>query len=270
MNPMKTVSLQKFNEIGEFFKGRKVLVAFSGGVDSAVLATLANEHAEKVLLLNVTSPIVSDNELEKARKVAQELGIELQTIEFEWLQEERLAENPKDRCYQCKRKLAMLWMNVAMEKRLDLVVEGTSSSDLEGYRPGVQALKEIGIISPFLDNGITKDEIREYARENGLSVAEEPSMACLATRFPYGVKITREKLNMVEQVERHIIDEFQINCVRARFHGDLVRIEVGSEERAKLFDTKKLNQLHKFAREVGFTYVTLDARGYRSGSLDEE
>jgi uncharacterized protein len=269
MNPMNRVVVEKFNKVGKFFKGKKVLLAFSGGVDSTVLAKLANDYAKEVLLLNVKSAIVSDAELKKAKKVAQELGIRLQTIEFGWLQEQRLTKNPKNRCYQCKRELAKLWVNVASKEGLDLVVEGTSSSDLEGYRPGLQALKEIGISSPFLVNGITKDEIREYARENGLSVADEPSMACLATRFPYGIEITKEKLRMVEQVERHIIDEFQINCVRARFHGDLVRIEVGTEERFKLFDTKKLDQLHRFAKDVGFTYVTIDASGYRSGSLDE-
>jgi uncharacterized protein len=269
MNPMNEEVIAKFRKVGMFFKGKKVLVAFSGGVDSTVLAKLANDHAEEVILLNVESPIISDAEKEKAKRVAQELGIQLLQTEFEWLQEQKLVENPKDRCYLCKKEIAKLWLNKATEAGLKLVVEGTSSSDLVGYRPGLQALKELGIHSPFLDNGITKEEIRAFARKNELSVADEPSMACLATRFPYGTTITNEKLKMVNAVERYMLEQFQINCSRARFHGDLVRIEVEPEERSKLFDTKKLDQLYEFANEVGFKYVTIDVKGYRTGSLDE-
>lgn len=269
MNLMKSDGSEKFRKVGEFFKGKKVLVAFSGGVDSTVLAKLARDHAEEVLLLNVESPLISDAEIEKARRVAQELGIQLQQTKFEWLHEQRLTENPKDRCYLCKKELAKLWLNKAEEAGFSIVVEGTSSSDLVGHRPGLQALKELGIHSPFLDQGITKEEIREYGRENELSVADEPSMACLATRFPYGTTITNEKLKMVNAIERYMLEQFQINCIRARFHGDLVRIEVEPEERLKLFDTKKLDQLYEFAKEVGFKYVTIDVRGYRTGSLDE-
>ena len=266
---MKSEVSEKFDKVGEFFKGKKILVAFSGGVDSTVLAKLARDHAEEVILLNVESPLISDAEREKAKQVAQDLGVKLLQTEFEWLQEQKLAENPKDRCYLCKKELAKLWLNKATESGLSLVVEGTSSSDLEGYRPGLQALKELGIHSPFLDNDITKDDIREYARMNELSVADEPSMACLATRFPYGTKITSANLKMVNQVEQYILEEFHINCSRARFHGDLVRIEVGPDERSKLFDTKKLDRLYEYVKEVGFKYVTIDVRGYRTGSLDE-
>jgi uncharacterized protein len=266
---MKKKVSDKFDRVGQFLKGKQVLVAFSGGVDSTVLAKLANNYAEKALLFNVVSQIVPEVETNKAKRIAKELDMKILTLEFQWLQNRELIENPKDRCYRCKSELAKLWVNTASENGLDIVIEGTSRSDMKGYRPGLQALKEMEVISPFLDSGITKDEIREYARENGLSVADEPSMACLATRFPYGIQITKEKLKMVNQVERYIVEEFQINCVRARFHGDLVRIEVGTEERRKLFDTKKLDHLHKFAKEVGFKYVTFDLRGYRTGSLDE-
>ena len=269
MNPMRKEVSEKFEKVGEFLKGKQVLVAFSGGVDSAVLAKIANDYAEKVLLLNVVSPIVPEVETNKAERVAKELEMEIQSVQFHWLQNRELTENPRDRCYKCKSELAKLWVNMALEKGFELVIEGTSSSDIEGYRPGLQALKENEVSSPFLDNGITKDEIREYAREKNLSVADEPSMACLATRFPYGMQITKEKLNMVDQIERYLIKAFQINCVRARFHGDLVRIEVGTEERSKLFDPKKLDQLHRFAKKVGFKYVTIDVKGYRTGSLDE-
>jgi len=185
------------------------------------------------------------------------------------LEDNEFTRNPRDRCYLCKKKLAKIWTEYASERGLDMVVEGTSASDLKGHRPGKRALREMGVTSPFLDAGITKDEIRKYARENGLSVADRPSMACLATRFPYGVQIIKKHVNMVDAIEHAVRRIFEVHTIRARFHGDLVRIEVGSDERDKLFDSIKLDELNEFAKSVGFTYVTIDAKGYRTGAMDE-
>jgi len=127
----------------------------------------------------------------------------------------------------------------------------------------------MGVMSPFLDADMTKDEIRQYARDNGLSVANRPSMACLATRFPYGVQITKKHVEMVDAIEQAVRQIFEVHTIRARFHGDLVRIEVGSDERDKLFDTNKLDELNKLASSVGFTYVAIDTKGYRTGAMDE-
>ncbi|MFX1482902.1 MAG: hypothetical protein ACFFCP_06905, partial [Promethearchaeota archaeon] len=152
---------------------------------------------------------------------------------------------------------------------MDFVVEGTNATDMDGHRPGAKALEEAGVLSPFRDEGITKDEIRTYAREVGLSVADRPSMACLSSRFPYGTEITEDRVRRIDRVEREVRETFDIECVRARFHGDLVRIEVGRGERGKLFDEDKLDELHELARRAGFKYVTLDVFGYRTGAMNE-
>ena len=151
----------------------------------------------------------------------------------------------------------------------DTVIEGTTATETEGYRPGLAALKESGVDSPYLQVGVSKAEIREYARENGLSIAEKPSGACLATRFPYGTEITHERLAMVATVEGAVREIFGVECVRARFHGDLVRVEVGTEELSRMYDPEKLQRLDAAAKDAGFTYVTLDLQGYRTGAMDE-
>ncbi len=266
---MKDTTRTKFNEVCKFLSGKRVLVAFSGGVDSTVLAHIAKNCAAEVFLLTIVSPTVPEGELLLARDVADELGLELKEESFRWLEESNLSENLVDRCYTCKRALASRWVNNAQELGLEMVIEGTTDTETEGYRPGLKALKESGVNSPYLQVGITKAEIREYARENSLSIADKPSGACLATRFPYGTAITNELLTMVENVERSVKDLFGVECVRARFHGDLVRIEVGQNELEKMFDVENLERLNKIAKDSGFTYVTLDTQGYRTGAMDE-
>jgi len=266
---MNEHSKDKFSKIANLLSGQRLLVAFSGGVDSSVLALLAKKHGERAVLLTVDSVLSPQSELANAKKVADELNIESEIIHVDHLEDNEFTKNPRDRCYLCKKKLARVWIEYAGKRGLDMVVEGTSASDLKGHRPGERALREMGVISPFLVAGMTKDEIRQYARNNGLSVADRPSMACLATRFPYGVDITKKHVDMVDAIEQAVRRIFEVRTVRARFHGDLVRIEVGSEERDKLFDTNKLDELNELARSVGFTYVAIDAKGYRTGAMDE-
>ena len=266
---MNNHSKNKFGKIASLLSGQRILVAFSGGVDSSVLAHLAKKHGERVVLLTVDSILSPQSELANAKKVADELNIESEIIQVDHLEDNGFTKNPRDRCYLCKKKLSSVWIEFAEKRGLDVVVEGTSASDLKGHRPGERALREMGVTSPFLDAGITKDEIRKYARENGLSVADRPSMACLATRFPYGVHITKKHVNMVDAIEQAVRWIFEVHTVRARFHGDLVRIEVGSDERNKLFDTNKLDELNELAKSIGFTYVAIDVKGYRTGAMDE-
>ncbi|MGY5859893.1 MAG: ATP-dependent sacrificial sulfur transferase LarE [Candidatus Thorarchaeota archaeon] len=266
---MKDSTVAKFEEIKNVLAGKKILVAFSGGVDSSVLASIVSEVATETTLLLVSSPTVPETELTSAEDIAKELGLKLIVKKFDWLSEESLASNPIDRCFKCKQILADSWMKTAEELSLEIVVEGTTASETEGYRPGAKALEESGVQSPYLEVGITKDEIREYARSIGLSVAEKPSMACLATRFPYDTEINHERLQMVEAVERSVRTIFDVECVRARYHGDLVRIEVGEHELPKMFDTTKMNKLEQQAHDAGFAYVTLDLKGYRTGAMDE-
>jgi len=266
---MKDLTVAKFDSIKRNLTGKKILVAFSGGVDSTVLASIVSEVASDTTLLIISSPTVPESELFGAKDIAKELGLKLIVKEFNWLGEKSLATNQIDRCFRCKQILAESWLKTAQELGLDIVVEGTTASETEGYRPGAKALEDSGVHSPYLDVNITKDEIREYARNRGLSVAEKPSMACLATRFPYGTEINHERLKMVETVEKAVMTIFDVECVRARFHGDLVRIEVGENELPVMFDTAKMKELEEQAREAGFSYVTLDIRGYRTGAMDE-
>lgn len=266
---MKDTTKSKFDAIKSNLTGMKVLVAFSGGVDSTVLASLASDAASVTSLLTISSPTVPKSELDGARRIAEELGLELIVKEVDWFSDETLANNPIDRCFKCKQVLSNIWMVTAKELNLDMVIEGTTATETEGYRPGARALRESGVNSPYLEANVTKEEVREYARSKGLSVAEKPSGACLATRFPYGTEINHERLQMVESVENAVKEIFNVECVRARYHGDLVRIEVGESEIHLMFDKSKLKRLDAEAREAGFAYVTLDTRGYRTGAMDE-
>ncbi|MDF1540337.1 MAG: ATP-dependent sacrificial sulfur transferase LarE [Candidatus Thorarchaeota archaeon] len=265
-----TASLEEKLDIAKnVMKGKSVLVAFSGGVDSTALASLANEVADLVLLLTVNSPTIPSVEKNAAKEVALELGLKHEEVDVDWLGKEDLVENPKNRCYICKKQLAQIWKLIADQKNLEIVVEGSNASEMLGYRPGAAALKEVGILSPFLEANLTKPEIRTYLRKKGLSVADSPSMACLATRFPYGTPITQEKLNTIEKMECAAIEVFGVKSVRARYHQQIVRIEVGADEREKTFDVSKLDRIGEIGKSLGFDYVTIDVQGYRTGSMDE-
>jgi uncharacterized protein len=259
----------KFDGIRSLFNGKRVLIAFSGGVDSTVLAHIARDNAAESKLLTIDSITFPRSELQAAKDVAKELDIELEIIKVDELSNRNLVKNPIDRCYHCKKELASVWLSTAKKLNMDIVVDGTNTSEMEGHRPGARALEEAGVVSPFLDAGISKEEIREYARDAGLSVADRPSMACLSSRFPYGTEITERRVRMIDEVEQSVKRIFDVLCVRARFHGDMVRIEVGHDEREKLFNSAKLDRLHEEVREIGFQYVSFDAYGYRTGSMDE-
>jgi len=186
-------------------------------------------------------------------------------LKIDELGEADIAENPVERCYRCKRYLFKKILKEADRLGVSRVIEGTNADDLHVYRPGIRAVRELGIISPLADIGITKEEVRLMAREYGISVAEKPSVPCLATRFPYGTHLTGEKLQKVEEGER-FLKALGLYNVRLRVHGEIARIEVDRQDMPLLMGQKDLAV--EYLKKLGYTYITLDLEGFRSGSMD--
>lgn len=259
----------KITNLKHYFTGKTVIIAYSGGVDSSVLAELGHRFAKRMIAVTVDSPTVLPGEVQEATEIALNRGWEHRIIKSNELEDENFSSNPKNRCYYCKKILSEELQKIAVEENAQIILEGTNFSEVTGHRPGLNALKEKSIDSPLLNNKLTKADIRELARHFKLPNAEKPSLACLSSRFPYGVKITPEKLHRVGQAERFILDSFQIKVLRVRDHDGIARIEVAQEEREKLLKVEILDELQQKLKELGFTYVTIDCHGYRTGSLNE-
>ncbi len=243
------------------------LVAFSGGVDSSVLAALAYRAlGERALAVTADAPTLAPGELDNAKKVAREIGIKHIVIFYDELDEPGFAKNPVDRCYYCKKGLIRELKKIAEQNGLDTIIEGTNYSDLKGHRPGHRAVTEEGIYNPYIEFGVTKEEIRKMARELNLSVSEKPSMACLSSRFPYGQMITHEALKRVGEAEAYL-RKMGFEVVRVRDHDGIARIEILPDEMPQLLEMH--GAIASEFKKLGFSYVTLDIMGFRSGSMDE-
>ncbi len=244
-----------------------VLVAFSGGVDSSVLAALAYRAlGDNAIAVTAYSSTLAPGELECAKKVAKEIGIRHIVIFYDELDEPEFAKNPIDRCYYCKKGLIRELKKIAQQYGMNTIVEGTNISDLEGHRPGHRAVIEEGIYDPFIEFNVAKEEIRQIARKLGLSVADKPSMACLSSRFPYGQTITHDALKRVGSAEDYL-RKAGFSVVRVRDHSGIARIELMPEEMPRFLEMRQA-VASEFKR-LGFSYVTLDIMGFRSGSMDE-
>jgi uncharacterized protein len=244
-----------------------ILVAFSGGVDSSLLAAIARDVlGDRCRAALLESPVLTRSALRRARETAAELGIPLEVIPFTVMELESFRGNPADRCYHCKKASARVLKARARELGLAGVADGTSASDTGGHRPGIRAGTEEGIIHPLLTAGLTREDIRAMARERGYGFWDRPSDACLASRIPYGGEITVVKLRMIEDAEE-VLHALGFSQVRVRLHGELARIEVMPGEMEKLW--KERERILGSLSEMGFTYVTIDLAGYRSGSMDE-
>jgi len=262
---------EKYQRLLNWFKDKKgVLVAFSGGVDSTLVAYAAKTVlGDKALAVTANSPLLPPGELEEAKKLAKLMGIRHKIIEVNELENKHLVENPPNRCYYCKKELMETLLKIASEEGLEVVVDGTNADDMQSYRPGIKALRELGIRSPLAEVGLKKDEIRAISKTLGLPTADKPPVACLASRFPYGRKITPEAVKRVGEAETIVRRLAGVKLVRVRDHGEIARIEIAREERRKLFNEKLLDEISKRLKELGFLYVTMELEGYVSGSLDK-
>lgn len=249
------------------------IVAFSGGVDSSLLLKLvceaagnaARPGAGKIYAVTMQTRLHPVCEIEHARKVAEEIGAAHMVISVDELEEAGIRQNPTDRCYRCKKQLFMKILQAASRLEIPNILEGTNEDDLHVYRPGLKALRELGVISPLADAGFTKSDVRRLAEEYGLSVSDRPAVPCLATRFPYGTSLSYEELHKVEQGETYL-KSFGLYNVRLRIHDGIARIEVDTEEFPILFKHRK--EIISYVKDLGYSYVTLDLEGFRSGSMD--
>lgn len=260
--------MERTEELVDWFKDKgAVLVAFSGGVDSAVVAKAAAEAlGERAIAATASSPTLPSRELETAKKVAREIGITHEIFFEDEFENPKFAENSPERCYHCREGLIRGLRKVAQTQGIYCIVDGANADDALQHRPGMRAMRENGVRSPLLELGIGKEDVRKIARHFNLSVSDKPSMACLASRIPYGERITKEKLHMVEKSEE-FIRNLGFEQVRVRHHGGIARIEVAKKDIPRVLELQE--EIAKKMKEIGFTYVALDLEGYRSGSMDE-
>lgn len=246
-----------------------VLVAFSGGVDSTFLLKVAGDVLkDKVAAATASSESYPASELETAKGIAQELGVKHFIIETEELSNQNFAKNSPQRCYFCKTELFSRLNKIAKEQGLNYVADASNYDDLADFRPGMQAGQELGIKSPLKEVRLTKAEIRSLSHEMNLATWDKPALACLASRIPYGIKITRKKLKRVDEGER-FLRSLGIRQLRIRDHDGIARIEVAPEEMSLFWQKNMARLVIKKLKELGYTYVTLDLEGYRTGSMNE-
>lgn len=243
------------------------LVAFSGGVDSSLALAVAARALPEESVLAVTSDNETylPSELEPAREFVASLGVEHLVVDTRELDNPDYASNPTNRCYFCKSTLYSDLAEMAREKGYGCVVDGANADDEGDYRPGRAAAKELSVVSPLSEAGLSKEEVREISRHLDLPMWDKPALACLSSRFPYGEEITQGKLAQVTRAEE-FMREKGYRQVRVRHHGDLARLEVGGEELERAFAERE--EITSELVEAGFLYVTLDLAGYRSGSLN--
>lgn len=246
-----------------------ICLAFSGGVDSSLLLKMAVDAAaetgKKVYAVTFDSRLHPACDLEIAERVANELGGIHQVLQVDELEQEDIRMNPKNRCYLCKKRLFSSLKKFAEERAISCILDGTNEDDMHVYRPGIQALGELGIVSPLAELHITKAEVKALAAMYGISVASRPSTPCMATRIPYGMELSYEMLAQIEAGEAFLRELFSGN-IRLRLHGNIARIELDPE---CLEDgLKKRTFVVQRLKELGFSYVTLDLEGFRSGSMD--
>lgn len=260
----------KYKRLRSIIEGmNRVVIGFSGGVDSTFLLKTAHDVlGDKVLAVIASSETYPQREIEEALKLARELGVKFKLIETHELRDNKFRQNPPQRCYYCKKELFSRLKSIAQEEGFEWVLDGSNYDDLDDFRPGTKARDELGVRSPLQEAKLTKKDIRLLSKYFGLPTWSKPSFACLASRFPYYTPIDEEGLQRIGQAE-DFLRGLGFRQVRVRHHGYLARIEVLPEEISRLVHQKQKEKIIKKFKALGYRYVTIDLEGYRSGSMNE-
>ena len=247
----------------------KVVVAYSGGVDSSLLLKVAYDVlGDKAYAVLAVSPSYPSREFDRAMDLARQIGVRVEVVHTKELDDPKFSSNPENRCYFCKSELFDKIAKIAGTAGYENMVDGTNHDDINDHRPGMQALRERGVRSPLKEAGLSKQDIRILSGRLGLPTWDKDEMACLSSRFPYGEKITMEKLRMVDEME-NLLRDMGFRNVRARHEKHTLKIEADPGQLERFFEPDTMKTIVKKGREVGYTFVTVDLEGYRRGSLNE-
>lgn len=262
--------LQKYESLKEYIKSMgTVAVAFSSGVDSTFLLYAAKEAlGDKVIAITASPQSFPKREYDESKEYCRSLGVKQYIAEIDELEIEGYSKNPPNRCYICKKRLFEEMISVANDQGISEIIEGSNLDDDGDYRPGLMAIKELDIKSPLRHVGFTKAEIRELSKHFDLPTWDKPSFACLASRFPYGEEITKEKYIMVDRAEQFLFD-LGFKQFRVRIHDKMARIELLPEDFDRFMEEKTRTSVYEEFKNIGFTYTSLDILGYRTGSMNE-
>ncbi|MDH3610938.1 MAG: ATP-dependent sacrificial sulfur transferase LarE [Nitrosopumilus sp.] len=262
--------MTKLKNLIEWFEDKNgVLIALSGGVDSALVAYAAYQKLGSfALAVTADYKTLSQDELTTAKQVCSEIGITQILLDYDELENKEFVKNDSKRCFYCRQELGIRLKNLANQRKIDLIVDGTNLDDLGDYRPGIEALKQNGIRSPLVENNFTKNEIRETAKSVGLSVYDKPSNSCLASRIPWGQRITSERLLRIEYGEKIVKQTTKLDQVRVRDLQGMAKLEVEKEKIPLLKDVAIFEEISKKLKLIGFSQVIIDPEGYRPGKIN--